>query len=735
MAEEIKTAVCYFCKGYCPLLVHSENGRLISAEVDPSDSGLNSLFPRAKSCVRRRAAKEFMYHPDRVHFPLKRAGERGGGKWEEISWDQAFDEIAKKLQGIKDKYGAEAVAGVKGTLRNKSFQTRFFMQFGSPNSVTAGKICYGPLFAISNAMFGWSGGRFSFPGGHRAVGGVIPKCIFLTGTDPYQSWPRVANIVRECKKAGGKLIAVDPRETTLTKQADIWLQLRPGTDTALFLSLIHVIIEEGLYDKDFVDQWCYGFDELKARAREYPPEKAAEITWVSIEKIKEAARMLGENRPFYTWNGMGTEQLQNSIQAIHARFILAAITGSIDAEGGTHVGRPGKARTVDDTGMVEVLPLEQKQKQLGSDRFRFTGFPGYELISANTMRVWGKMPPGEPTATASPHQPTIYRAMITGKPYPVKALMVHAHNPMLVQGNTKLIYKALKSLELSVVFDYFRTPTAELADYVLPVASWLERPDYMGDYGGEAALPASIPGEYDHKTDYEIWRGIGLKLGQDWPWKNLEEVFDFCLEPVGMTFEQFLEKGRGISRKATYRNYEEKGFATTTGKAELYSTVLEKLEYDPLPQYEEPPETPISRPDLKEEFPLMLITGGRFRPLFHSEFRQIESLRRLHPDPIVQVNPKTAKKLGIGEDDWIWIESPRGRIKMKCQLYPGIDPQVVHCQHGWWFPELPGEEPSLHGAWESNVNVLTDDDPDHCNPISGGWPLKTAMCRIYKDKK
>jgi anaerobic selenocysteine-containing dehydrogenase len=445
--------------------------------------------------------------------------------------------------------------------------------------------------------------------------------------------------------------------------------------------------------------------------------------------------MLGENSPFYTWNGMGTEQLQNSIQAIHARFILAAITGSMDVEGGTHVGRPGKSRTVDDTGMIEVLPLEQKQKQLGSDRFRFTAFSGYELISANTMRVWGKMPPGEPTATASPHQPTIYRAMITGKPYPVKALMVHAHNPMLVQGNTKLIYKALKSLELSVVFDYFRTPTAELADFVLPVASWLERPDYQGDYAGEAALPASIPGEYDHKTDYEIWRGIGLKLGQDWPWKNLEEVFDFCLEPVGMTFEQFLEKDRGITPKASYRNYEEKGFATTTGKAELYSTILEKLGYDPLPQYEEPPETPISRPDLKEEFPLMLITGGRFRPLFHSEFRQIDSLRRLHPDPIVQVNPKTAESLGIGKGDWIWIESPRGRIKMKCQLYPGIDPLVVHCQHGWWFPELPGEEPSLHGVWESNVNVLTDDDPDHCNPISGGWPLKTAMCRIYKDEK
>lgn len=735
MAKEIKKSVCYFCKGYCPLLVHSENGRLISAEVDPSDSGLNSLFPRAKGCVRRRAAKEWMYHPDRVHYPLKRAGERGEGKWEQITWDQAFEEVAQRLQGIKDRYGAEALAGVKGTMRNKSFQTRFFMQFGSPNSVTAGKICYGPLFAVSNAMFGWSGGRFSFPGGHRAVGGVIPKCVFLTGTDPYQSWPRVANIVRECKKAGGKLIAVDPRETALTRQSDIWLQPRPGTDTALFLSMIHVIIEEGLFDKTFVDQWCYGFDDLKVRAAEYPPDKAAEITWVSADKIKEAARMLGKNSPFYTWNGMGTEQLHNSIQAIHARFILAAITGSIDAEGGTHVGRPGKSRSVDDTGMIEVLPPEQKQKQLGADRFRFTAFPGYELISANTMRVWGKMPPGEPTATASPHQPTIYRAMITGKPYPVKALIVHAHNPMLVQANTKLVYKALKSLELSVVFDYFRTPTAELADYVLPVASWLERPDLMGDYGGEAALPALIPGEYEHKTDYEIWRGIGLKLGQDWPWRNLEEVFDWCLEPLGITFEKFLERDRSIIPKPTYRNYEEKGFATTTGKAELASTILEKLGYDPLPQYEEPPETPVSRPDLTEEFPLMLITGGRFRPLFHSEFRQIDSLRRLHPDPIVQVNPKTAESLGIGEGDWIWIESPRGKIRMKCKLYPGIDPQVVHCQHGWWFPELPGEEPSLHGVWNSNVNVLTDDDPDHCNPISGGWPLKTALCRIYKDEK
>jgi anaerobic selenocysteine-containing dehydrogenase len=734
MARETKKAVCYFCKGYCPVLVHTENGQLISVEEDPSAAGVDDIFPRTKGCFRRLRAKEVMYHPDRLNYPLKRAGEKGEGKWNQISWDQAFDEIAEQLQGIKDKYGAEALGGVKGTFRNKNFQTRFFMLFGSPNSTTQGKVCYGPLYAVSTAMFGWTGGRFSLPGGHRVVGGTTPKCVFLSGTDPYESWPRVAKTVRDCKKEGGKLLAVDPRETGLTKLADIWLQLRPGTDTALFMSLINVIIEEELYDKDFVQNWCYGFDKLTERAREYSPEKVSEITWVPADKIVEAARLLGENKPFYTWNGMGTEQLHNSIQALQARFILAAITGSMDAEGGSYLGRPGAGRTLMDLSANDQLIPEQRAKQLGADRFKFQSFPGYDLVSENTMRVWGHLPPGEQTAVASCHQPTLYRAMVTGEPYPVRALITHAHNPMVTQANTKLVYKALKSLDLNVVYDYWLTPTAELADYVLPVASWLERPDFMGDYGGEQALPASVEGEYDRKSDYECYRGIGIRLGQDWPWKNLEEVFDYMLEPKGMTFKQFMEKGNKDGPPASYKNYEEKGFATTTGKAELYSTILEKLGYDPLPQYVEPPETPLSKPDLAKEYPLILITGGRFRPMFHSEWRQIDSIRKEHPHPLVQIHPETAKGLGIDDGDWAWIESPRGSIRMKCEHFEGIDKQVVHCQHGWWYPELPGEEPWLHGVWESNVNVLTEDDPDQCNPINGGWPLRTALCKVYKCK-
>jgi anaerobic selenocysteine-containing dehydrogenase len=335
----------------------------------------------------------------------------------------------------------------------------------------------------------------------------------------------------------------------------------------------------------------------------------------------------------------------------------------------------------------------------------------------------------------------MFRAILTGKPYPVKAVITIASNPMSTPANTKLVHKALKSLELYVVMDYWLTPSAELADYVLPVASWLERP-HLNDVGGqdchlmagEKALPSTIPGEYEHRTDYEILRGLGIRLGQEeyWPWENLEQAYDYRLKAMGISLQEFMDKGGVDFPTDKYNKYEEIGFATPTGKVELYSTIFEKLGYDPLPRYEESHENPFSTPQLAEEYPLMLITGGRFRPMYHSEHRNIDSLRKRRPHPLVQINPETARKLSIEDGDWVWIESPRGRVRMKCKYFTGIDPRVVHAEHGWWFPELPGEEPWLHGAFESNVNVLTDDDPDACNKLSGGWPLKTGLCKVYR---
>jgi anaerobic selenocysteine-containing dehydrogenase len=292
-------------------------------------------------------------------------------------------------------------------------------------------------------------------------------------------------------------------------------------------------------------------------------------------------------------------------------------------------------------------------------------------------------------------------------------------------------------LDLYIVVDFFMTPSAQLADYVLPATTYLERPwlwTYSGIVGSERALPKTVVGKYDRRDDYDVWRGLGVQLGQeaDWPWETLEELYDSRLEPIGLSFREFMNQGGFLSAPKHYKRYQKVGFATSTGKIELYSTTLEELGYDALPEYKEPAETPYSRPDLAKEYPLILITGGRAQPYYHSEHRQVQSLRKMHPEPIMQINRETAEKLRIEEGDWVWIESPRGRIKQKCTFFDGIDPRVVHAEHGWWFPEDDGAEPSLHGVWKSNINVLMDDDPDVCNTISGGWPLRGFLCKVYK---
>jgi anaerobic selenocysteine-containing dehydrogenase len=332
--------------------------------------------------------------------------------------------------------------------------------------------------------------------------------------------------------------------------------------------------------------------------------------------------------------------------------------------------------------------------------------------------------------------------MITGKPYSVRALINVANNPMVTQANTKVVYKALKSLDLYVVTDYWLTPSADIADYVLPVASWMERPFLYsigsgvdtGLTAGDQGLPSSIPGEYDHKNDYEIFRELAIRLGfgEYFPWKTLEESFDYRLKRRGITFREFLDNGGFDFPFTPEKRYLKQGFATATGKIELYSTVLERLGYDPLPQYEEPRESPISTPELAKEYPLILMTGPRFKFMHHSEMRNIEAIRHHHPDPLVQMHPDTAMGLSIKDGDWVWIETRRGRIRMRCKYFDGLHPQVVSAEHGWWFPELPGEEPWLHGVWESNIGVVLDDDPDVCNPKGGGWPLKALLCKIYR---
>jgi len=729
---EIKRVICIQCHNACRLIAKIDGNRLISVEPDLEFINTKKLAPISKGCPRRRAVVEYFYHPYRLNYPLKRAGSRGENRWQRISWEDALSEIAEKMKTLINKYGPETIATTSGTGRtHDEIRLRFFNILGSPNHIGPSEICYGPMCAMGYTIFGW-----------RLFPVVRPntRCVILWGGGGPRYWDQFWKAAIKARKDyGTKIIVIDPRKTDSVKHSDLWLQIRPGTDCALALGMINYIIEEGLYDKEFVEKWCYGFDKLKSRVKEYPLEKVSEITWIPQEKIRQAAIWYATLRPGVINHGMGIEHLANSIEALHAHYILPAITGNVDVKGGDIFPAPYPGIIHDqEIAARERLSIEQINKTLGIERFRFLSRIGFDKIQSNVSRLWGNEANNRSPFECYAHAPTVYRAILTGKPYPVRCLITLASNPMVTQANTRLVYEALKSLDLYVVVDFFMTPSGQLADYVLPSTTYLERPwlwTYSGIMGSERAMPKSIDNLYDRRDDYDIWRGLAQRLGQeesDWPWESLEDVYDYRLKPIGLSFKEFMEKGGYLPAPKEYQIYEKQGFATPTGKIELYSTILESLGYDPLPQYYESPESPISRPDLAKEFPLILITGGRFQPFYHSEHRQVKTLRRMHPDPFVQIHPETAKTLNIENGDWVWIESPRGRIKQKCKIFDGIHPNVIHAQHGWWYPEEDGREPSLHGVWKSNCNVLTDDDPEICNRISGGWPLRGFLCKVYK---
>jgi anaerobic selenocysteine-containing dehydrogenase len=513
---------------------------------------------------------------------------------------------------------------------------------------------------------------------------------------------------------------------------------------------------KGKYDPEYTDPALFGDHLIKLKdgrivkcktvwqtlleiVREYTPERVSTLTWIDPRKIREAARIYAMNKPAIIPWGVKQEQIgRYATQLLRALCILRSITGNLDVAGGELLGVTGDVlKVVQDYDMElpEKLPEKKREKQLGSDRFKVLRWPVYERLLEITRDCpyVGRL---SYMNSCMAHLPTLWRAVVSDKPYPIKAIIVQGNNPLLSWTDTKLVYEALKKLELFVVMDYFMTPSAMLADYVLPAADWLERPHISTLDGcsrnyihiGERAVKPM----YERRTDYELWRGLGIRLGQQeyWPWKTSEEAIDYRLKPLGFSLSEFVTKVRGIIGPDEYQKYRKYGFATPSKKVEIYSTIFEELGYDPLPNYEELvlPESFI------EKYPLILITGGRVQCFFHSEFRQINSLRKVHPDPILQINSETAKELGVIDGDWVYVETPLGRVLQRAKLDPNIDPRVVHAEHGWWFPEDQGPEPSLYGLWKSNINVLLDNSNEILDSISGAWP-HMCFCKVYKADK
>jgi len=681
---EVKDGICYMCSSACPTRVHIRDGKAV--KIDIAD-------PRVAHCPRWKAQLDFVYHPERLQYPVKRTGKRGDGSWQRISWDEALDTVAGNLQSAKDKYGPESVAfWISYTKEPRPYFHRLTHAFGSPNYCTESSNCFSATWIASNLTFGYDYSYFTISGSS-----VEPetRCKLIWGAAVVSS-PGVWEENLKAKENGVKLIVVDPRRTAIASRADIHLQLRPGTDGALALGFMNVIINENLHDKEFIEKWTVGFDGLKKLVQEYTPERVGEITWVPAGKIREAARLFASNKPGKVHlSANSTTHHANGVQNHRAVILLAAITGNFEVPGGNRYAAISTEGTND-------ITLHERIKDMP---------PG---IGSRQFPLW----------TSRYHEMqsnSIVGQIESGQPYPLKALFSAGLCTQFF-GNTSRMVETFKKLDFIAVTEYFHTPGTQLADIVMPIASWLERPILLTGLAGMTKLiePAIRPiGEC--RTEWDIYSGLAKRLSfGDLFWDgSFEKCADYILEPMKITCKDLRQHPEGIKQPlpaTPEKPYENGGFKTPSGKIEIASATLAEQGLDALPVYHEPPESPVSRPDLAKDYPLVMTSGARVMAYTHSQFRNIPQLRKLMPDPLVDINPTDADPRDIETGDTVTVISPRGSIRMKANVTDAILAGVVSLPHHW--PD------------ELNVNLLVDDST--LDPVSGFLPCKSQLCQVSK---
>lgn len=670
----------------CGMDVGVKDGRLV--KVSPMKE---FPFNHGVLCPKGLAALELQNHPERLRHPLKRVGDG----WERITWDETFEIVAEKLLEIKANYGSESLCMVTGDCKlneSEGYLVRRLMNFfGTPNIVTPATICQYPRSFVDTVT---AGSPF-----HRYFDLTTTDLILCWGSNPSAShfsttWMDVLN----ARQRGAKIIVVDPRVTDTASIADLHLQPRPGTDGALALGLLNIIISEKLFDEEFVEKWTYGFKELSEMVKQYPPEMVEQITGVPRESIQELARMYAGTEKACMFLGNSLDHSTNGIQNMRAVDILIAVTGHLDRPG-CNLFYPHIPLT--NISLPESLP--RNVRRIGEE---------YPLFKLGTQMA------------------TLVEALNTETPYPVKAMIVNYMNPMLSWPDTKAVERGLRSLELLVGMDFFMTPTAELAHIVLPAATFFERTrllTHMGRpslSGGETPCYITLAEKLmepvgEARSDWYFYMELAKKLGygESFPWRNIESMIEEQLEGSGVTMAQLESNPSGLfyGKTREYRTYEKEGFKTPTGKVEIYSTIFEENGYDPLPNYIEPVESPLRTPELLEKYPLMLFTGAKHVAYTQSSWRELPSLREMYPEPLIEVNPETADRFNVRDGDMVQLETLRGSLMVKARVTPSIMPDVVHMPHGWRI---------------ANANLLTDHKMR--DPVLGLIALKTMLCRLRK---
>ena len=682
----IKTHCARMDHGGCAILVGVRDNKIVKIKGDP-EGYLNKGY----ICPKGIASPDRLTHPDRLKHPLKRSGKRGQGKWKKISWDEALDEIAENFLNIKEKYGAKSVAFGVGMPKGLEhfILIRLANIFGSPNIIASQDVCHAPREITGLHTCGF----YPVADLHHKSRLVILWGSNITSTNEEGE---ICSLLLEQLKNGAELVIVDPRRIDLANKASKWLRLRPGTDNALALGLLNVIIKEGLYDKDFVEKWTYGFEDLKDHVQQYTPEEISKITWVPPDLIRETARLYAESKPAVIQWGNPIEHNINAFDTTRALICLMAVCGNLDIPGGNIQAHDPKIMKLGPFVRADLIPDKRK-----------TMISSYHGVIPRLMTI----------------APAFFRkAVLEEIPYPVKGFYAMCANPMLSYAESQLTYDALMKLDFTAVAEIFMTPTAAMADIVLPVASQFEFDD-IGHYGiGHGiilARPKVVNPPEECRPDIKILNELGKRISPEelWP-DDYHSFLENLLQPGGLSYREFTERGylKGPDR---FRLYEEKNFRTPTGKVELKLSKAEKFGLTPLPEFNVLPEKD------DPEYPLIL-TSSKSKYYLHSSYRWIKKLREKRPEPKVEIHPETAKKYGINDGETVIIQTIHGEICQTAGITDAVDPRVINASHGWWFPEQGAD--SIYEWKKSNFNILTS--TAKLGKEFGTPNLKGIPCRI-----
>ncbi len=666
--ETVKTrGTCRFCQMHCGVVCTVQGGQLLKVEGDLTSR------TRGFVCEHGYALRELLHASERLSHPLVRRG----SDFHEVSWDEAFGEIATRLAAVKQKFGPEALAIQTGWpfVRHPlvGFLHRFARAFGSPNVATVASLCEASL-RMGQALT--VGSKYA-PDVRRA------KTLVVWGANPWTTAPPFAHVVSR-KAIDGNLIVIDPVKTALAKEATLHLPVRPGTDGALALGFIHLAFEQGAVDQAFTRDFTLGADALRSHAAEYPLERVAQLTGLLAADIARAASLMFEHRPTSAWVGLGVEHHEGGVQAIRAISSLEALLGRFsDVESDrsllsavpddwSHAMLPA----LYDMKTPDPVPPEVRVPPVGRE-----SFPLFEVYNREAQ--------GE----------ALPRAILESKPYPVRALVLWASNALETFSGTQQWARAAEKLSLLVSVDPFLSDSARRADVVLPATTFAESADVDADDRavGSAGMVPPHPGA---KTDWQILVGLAQAtgLGSYFPWATFGEAMAAPMKPW------MLDDARQPRFDA---QAEKPRFGTPSGRVEFQSRILERAGYAALPVYTPPVEAPT------DDYPLRLVTGPRARARINSQFSQSPSIRARLPEAEVLVHPSVASAKGITHGQRVRLTSPLGQIELRAVVTADVHPECVVMPAGWA---------------QANPNRLVD--PARRDPLSGFPAFRSSRCRI-----